>query len=79
MPIIGARRLEHLTANLAGLEVTLDAEPARPAGRGLGADAELPGGAATVTSRAMLQFAGATVDGEASAVYPPLLQSDVRY
>jgi hypothetical protein len=27
----------------------------------------------------MLQFAGATVDGEASAVYPPLLQSAVRY
>ena len=29
--------------------------------------------------RAMLQFAGATVDGETSAVYPPLLESDVRY
>jgi hypothetical protein len=29
--------------------------------------------------RAMLQFAGTTVDGETSAVYPPLLESDVRY
>jgi hypothetical protein len=29
--------------------------------------------------RAMLQFAGTTVDGEASAVYPPLAQSSVRY
>jgi hypothetical protein len=29
--------------------------------------------------RAMLQFAGTTVDGEASGVYPPLLQSEVRY
>ena len=29
--------------------------------------------------RAMLQFAGTAVDGETSAVYPPLLQSDVRY
>ncbi len=29
--------------------------------------------------RSMLQFAGATVDGETSAVYPPLVQSDVRY
>jgi aryl-alcohol dehydrogenase (NADP+) len=29
--------------------------------------------------RAMSQFAGTTVDGEASAVYPPLLQSNVRY
>ena len=30
-------------------------------------------------TRAMLQFAGTTVDGETSAVYPPLLESDVRY
>ena len=29
--------------------------------------------------RAMLQFAGATVDGEESTVYPALLASDVRY
>ena len=29
--------------------------------------------------RAMLQFAGATVDGEASTVYPPLVASTVRY
>ncbi|WP_202451003.1 MULTISPECIES: hypothetical protein [unclassified Streptomyces] len=29
--------------------------------------------------RAVLQFAGSTVDGEPSAVYPPLLQSAVRY
>jgi hypothetical protein len=29
--------------------------------------------------RVMLQFAGATVDGETSAVYPPLLETDVRY
>jgi len=29
--------------------------------------------------RATLQFAGTTVDGEPSGVYPPLLQSSVRY
>jgi aryl-alcohol dehydrogenase (NADP+) len=29
--------------------------------------------------RAMLQFAGTTVDGEASRVYPPLVDSPVRY
>jgi aryl-alcohol dehydrogenase (NADP+) len=29
--------------------------------------------------RAMLQFAGTTVDGEPSTVYPPLLASAVRY
>jgi hypothetical protein len=28
---------------------------------------------------AMLQFAGTTVDGESSTVYPPLRQGDVRY
>jgi len=27
----------------------------------------------------MLQFAGTTVDGEPSAVYPPLTESGVRY
>jgi len=27
----------------------------------------------------MLQFAGTTVDGEPSAVYPPLTESSVRY
>jgi len=30
-------------------------------------------------TRTMLQFAGATVDGESSTAYPPLLQSDIRY
>jgi hypothetical protein len=29
--------------------------------------------------RSMLQFAGTNVDGEASTVYPPLLQSVTRY
>jgi predicted dithiol-disulfide oxidoreductase (DUF899 family) len=29
--------------------------------------------------RTMLQFAGTTVDGETSTVYPPLLASDLRY
>jgi aryl-alcohol dehydrogenase-like predicted oxidoreductase len=35
--------------------------------------------AAFIGTRAMLQFAGATVDGETSTVCPPLLASDVRY
>jgi hypothetical protein len=30
-------------------------------------------------TRTILQFAGTTVDGEASTVYPPLLASDIRY
>ncbi len=33
----------------------------------------------TAATRAILQFAGTTVDAETSTVYPPLLQSDVRY
>ncbi|WIV61479.1 aldo/keto reductase [Amycolatopsis nalaikhensis] len=76
VPILGARRLEHLTANLA--EVSLSArELARldeVSAPSLDYPAPMHG-----AQRAMLQFAGATVDGEPSTVYPPLLQSDVRY
>ena len=78
VPIVGARRLEHLTGNLAGLDVTLTPahlatldEVSAPT---LDYPAPMHG-----AQRAMLQFAGATVDGEPSTVYPPLLQSDVRY
>ena len=78
MPIVGARRLEHLNSNLAALDVTLTAdqrarldEVSAPA---LNYPAPMHG-----PQRAMLQFAGTTVDGESSAVYPPLLESDVRY
>jgi aryl-alcohol dehydrogenase-like predicted oxidoreductase len=78
VPIVGARRLEHLTSNLAGLEVSLSAEQLgrldAASAPTLNYPAELNG-----DMRAMLQFAGTTVDGEVSGVYPPLLQSDVRY
>jgi hypothetical protein len=78
VPIIGARRLEHLTWNLAGLDVALtDAQTARlddASAPALSYPASLNGDMAT-----MLQFAGATVDGRPSGVYPPLLASDVRY
>ncbi len=76
VPIIGARRLEHLESNLE--EVTLSQEQlgrldevSRPE---LNYPAPLHG-----ELRAMLQFAGTTVDGESSTVYPPLVMSDVRY
>ncbi|WP_434452414.1 aldo/keto reductase [Lentzea sp. E54] len=76
VPIIGARKLEHLTSNIE--EVTLTEQQvarlddvSRPE---LNYPAPLHG-----ELRAMLQFAGATVDGEPSNVYPPLLLSDVRY
>jgi aryl-alcohol dehydrogenase-like predicted oxidoreductase len=78
VPILGARRLSHLEDNLAGVDVTLDAahltrldEVSAPV---LNYPAPMHG-----AQQAMLQFAGTTVDGTESAVYPPLLQSDVRY
>jgi aryl-alcohol dehydrogenase-like predicted oxidoreductase len=78
VPILGARRVEHLENNLAALEVTLTPEQLRMldevSAPTLNYPAPMHG-----AQRAMLQFAGATVDGEASAVYPPLLESAVRY
>lgn len=78
VPILGARRVDHLRSNLAGLELALTPEHlhmldelSAPA---LNYPAPMHG-----ALRSMLQFAGTTVDGEASTVYPPLVQSDVRY
>ncbi len=78
VPIIGARRLDHLESNLAGLEVALTADQLA---RLDAVSAPAPGCPATLNGavRAMLQFAGTTVDGEPSTVYQPLLLSDVRY
>jgi aryl-alcohol dehydrogenase-like predicted oxidoreductase len=78
VPILGARRLAHLELNLAGLDVTLDGEHLRAldavSAPTLNYPAPMHG-----AQRAMLQFAGTTVDGETSTVYPPLLRSAVRY
>jgi aryl-alcohol dehydrogenase (NADP+) len=78
VPIVGARRLHHLESNLAALDVTLTAEHLRAldavSAPTLNYPAEVNG-----TIRSMLQFAGTTVDGEPSTVYPPLLASDMRY
>lgn len=78
VPILGARRLTHLEDNLTALDVTLEPkhltaldEVSAPT---LNYPAPLHG-----ELRSMLQFAGTTVDGETSSVYPPLLQSTVRY
>ena len=78
IPILGARRLEHLENNLDALAVQL-----RPEDRQILDEVSAP----TLNYpapmhgdlRAMLQFAGTTVDGRPSAVYPPLLQSAIRY
>ena len=78
VPILGARRLEHLETNLAGLEVSPTADQLRRldeiSAPALNYPAPMHG-----AQRAMLQFAGTTVDGQRSTVYPPLLRSDVRY
>jgi aryl-alcohol dehydrogenase-like predicted oxidoreductase len=78
VPIVGARRLDHLDDNLAALEVTLSpghlARLDQVSVPALNYPAPMHG-----ERRAMLQFAGTTVDGEASTVYPPLLDSDIRY
>lgn len=78
VPIVGARRLEHLTDNLTGSTVTLTPEQLKTldevSAPTLNYPAPMHG-----AQRRMLQFAGATVDGVPSDVYPPLLMSDVRY
>ena len=75
--IVGPRRLDHLVDNLTGLAVALTPaqlaaldEVSAPA---LNYPADL-----NRSVGAMLMYAGATVDGSKSAVYPPLLD-DVRY
>jgi aryl-alcohol dehydrogenase (NADP+) len=70
--------LEHLEGNLAGLEVALTPEHLRVLDEVTAPTLNYPAEVNSQT-RAMLQFAGATVDGEPSTVYPPLLASDVRY
>jgi aryl-alcohol dehydrogenase-like predicted oxidoreductase len=78
VPILGARRVDHLETNLAALDLALTPAHLRTldevSAPTLNYPAPLHG-----ALRSMLQFAGATVDGEPSTVYPPLLQSDTRY
>jgi aryl-alcohol dehydrogenase-like predicted oxidoreductase len=78
VPIIGARRVQHLEGNLAGLDITLSADQTRTLDQISAPVLDYPA-PMRGELRAMLQFAGTTVDGEPSTVYPPLLQSDVRY
>ena len=78
VPIVGARRLGHLTDNVTALELRLEEHHLRMLD-----DISAPelddSAPQNGHIRAMLQFAGTTVDGERSEVYPPLLQSDTRY
>lgn len=78
VPILGARRVEHLRTNLAAADVVLSADQVRRldevSAPALSYPAPMHG-----ALRAMLQFAGTTVDGETSTVYPPLLAGAQRY
>jgi len=78
VPILGARRLQHLEDNVAALEVTLDEVHLRLLDEVSAPQLSDPA-PQNGHIRAMLQFAGSTVDGESSTVYPPLLQSNTRY
>lgn len=77
-PIVGARRLHHLEANLASLEVELSDAQIASLDAVSAPQLDYP----HALNRAvgpMLQFAGTTVDGQPSTVYPPLLESATRY
>ncbi|ALG10316.1 aldo/keto reductase [Kibdelosporangium phytohabitans] len=78
VPIVGARRLEHLTSNLEGLVISLGPDHLARLDEVSAPSLNYPA-AVNSTTRAMLQFGGTTVDGETSTVYPPLLQRSVRY
>jgi aryl-alcohol dehydrogenase-like predicted oxidoreductase len=78
IPIVGARRLDHLLDNLTALEVTLTSDQIARLDAVSAPELDYPA-PMHGPARAMLQFAGTTVDGESSGVYPPLLESDVRY
>jgi len=69
VPILGARRLGHFEANLAGLDVSLTGDQLsrldKVSAPALDYPAPMHG-----PQRAMLQFGGTTVDGEPSAVLP---------
>ncbi|MGI5460053.1 aldo/keto reductase [Streptomyces sp. CA-249302] len=76
--IIGPRTLDHLEANLAGLDVRLTPEQTATLDEVSVPSLNFP---YDLNRRfgPMLKYAGATVDGETSAVYPPLVESAVRY
>ena len=78
VPILGARRIEQLESNLDGVDVVLSEEQIRKLDEVSTPELNYPAPMHGFL-RAMLQFAGTTVDGETSVPYPPLLQSDVRY
>ncbi|MHC3467534.1 aldo/keto reductase [Streptomyces sp. 7R007] len=76
--LIGPRTLAHFEANLAGLDVRLTPEQTAALDEVSAPTLNFP---YELNRRVgpMLKYAGATVDGVPSTVYPPLLQSTTRY
>jgi aryl-alcohol dehydrogenase (NADP+) len=77
-PILGPRRFEHLEANLEALSLALTPEQYATLDAASKPELNYPYALNAATGR-MLQFAGATVDGEPSGIYPPLLADPVRH
>jgi aryl-alcohol dehydrogenase-like predicted oxidoreductase len=77
-PILGPRRIEHLGANLAALDLELSDKQVASLNEASAPRLNYPHTVNQETA-AMLQFAGTTVDGVSSIVYPPLLQDAARY
>jgi aryl-alcohol dehydrogenase-like predicted oxidoreductase len=77
-PILGPRRIEHFHAGLAALEVTLTDAQTAALDEASSPQLNYPHDLNRQVGP-MLQFAGTTVDGQPTAVYPPLLEDTVRY
>ncbi|MFK3983377.1 aldo/keto reductase [Micromonospora sp. NPDC050397] len=77
-PILGPRRVGHLDANLAALDLTLTAAQLATLDEVSAPTLNYPYDLNQQVGP-MLQFAGTTVDGRSSVVYPPLLQDATRY
>ncbi|HWO60667.1 MAG TPA: aldo/keto reductase [Umezawaea sp.] len=77
-PIVGPRRVDHLTSNLVALDVRLTAEQTAVLDEVSAPSLDYPHDLNRQVGP-MLQFGGATVDGRPSTVYPPLLESATRY
>ncbi|WP_406361220.1 aldo/keto reductase [Streptomyces sp. NBC_00715] len=76
--LIGPRTLDHLEANLAGLDLRLTPEQTARLDEVSAPALNFPY-ALNHQVGAMLKYAGATVDGRPSQVYPPLLADAARY
>lgn len=75
--LVGPRKLDHLEDNLAGLEVALTPAQIAALDQVSAPTLNYPADLNRRVSR-MLMYSGATVDGEETEVYPPLLAGD-RY